>query len=63
MNTALLDIVKAYTIVKVQNRVVSLPEVEAFIEKAKAKNLNDFQIAMQLKVMDGTKTLSVASLI
>lgn len=63
MNTQLLDIVKNYTIVKVQNRVVSMPEVEAFISKAKEKNLNDFQIALQLKVLDGTKTISVASLL
>ncbi len=63
MNTQLLNIVKNYTIVKVQNRVVSMPEVEAFIAKAKEKNLNDFQIALQLKVLDGTKTISVASLL
>lgn len=63
MNTQLLNIVKNYTIVKVQNRVVSMPEVEAFIAKAKEKNLNDFQIALQLKVLDGTKTVSVASLL
>lgn len=40
-----------------------MPEVEAFIAKAKEKNLNDFQIALQLKVLDGTKTVSVASLL